>query len=262
MQLGLSVFCNLIDILGKAFERNGFCVVQAGDIRTGQDIRKQHFPRGKFDFVIGGSPCQDFSKARRTPPTGYGLEMIKEFDRVVYETGCKWFLFENVPTVPDLQIEGYHIQRFDLSPLQCGGIQSRPRHFQFGSLDGLILDIPRDKFKGRAEPCVMATEGGKTDRRAFEKLCALQDLPEDFKIWGFTQKESYNSVGEAVNYKVGCRIAISIRDATEGGKGRHFTDTNLCACGCGRILRGREKSSTPACRKRLQKKRERALASE
>ena len=104
MELILSIFSG-IDLLGKGFEQNGFCVVSAMDIIFGHDIREKRFPTGRFDGVIGGSPCQDFSKARRTPPTGNGLEMLGEFVRVVNETQPKWFLLENVPQVPNIAIE-------------------------------------------------------------------------------------------------------------------------------------------------------------
>ncbi len=106
MQLVLSVFSG-IDILGKGFLEKGFCVVSAGDIITGQDIRNFHTVQNKFDGVIGGSPCQDFSKARRTPPTGEGLKLLAEFCRVVSEAKPRWFLLENVPQVPNVQISGY-----------------------------------------------------------------------------------------------------------------------------------------------------------
>lgn len=54
--LVLSVFSG-IDILGKGFAVNGFTVVSAGDIMFGQDIREFRSIKGRFDGVIGGSPC-------------------------------------------------------------------------------------------------------------------------------------------------------------------------------------------------------------
>jgi site-specific DNA-cytosine methylase len=65
MQLVLSLFSG-IDLFGRAFQLESFCVVSAGDLITGQDIRNFHAPKDKFDGIIGGSPCQDFSMARRS----------------------------------------------------------------------------------------------------------------------------------------------------------------------------------------------------
>jgi hypothetical protein len=90
-QLVLSVFSG-IDLLGKGFTKNGFCVVGGIDIIFDNDIRDFHPVINKFDGVIGGSPCQDFSKARRSKPTNYGFEMMDEFKRVVLESNCKWCL--------------------------------------------------------------------------------------------------------------------------------------------------------------------------
>lgn len=257
MQVVLSVFSG-IDILGKGFEKEGFCVVSAMDIIFGHDIRDKHFPSGVFKGLIGGSPCQDFSRARRTPPTGYGLEMLQEFERVVQEVKPDWFLLENVPSVPNLNTEGYYIQRFDLNARECGSEQNRLRHFQFGSKQGFILDIKRDDFKGRSVPCVVATEGNKQDRRTWSDFCQLQGLPADFDLKCFTQIEKYKAVGNAVNFNVAGRVAKAIREITEGNNTRKFTDTKICMCGCGRVLRGKQKTANDACRKRLQKKRERS----
>ncbi|MFC6570147.1 hypothetical protein [Actinoplanes utahensis] len=58
-QLVLSLFPG-IDLLGKAFEQQGFCVVQAQDSILSGDIRSFNPPAGRFDGMIAGSPCQDF----------------------------------------------------------------------------------------------------------------------------------------------------------------------------------------------------------
>jgi DNA (cytosine-5)-methyltransferase 1 len=256
MELVLSVFSG-IDLLGKGFEQNGFCVVSSGDILYGHDIRDKRFPSGRFDGVIGGSPCQDFSKARRTPPTGYGLEMLGEFKRVVIETLPKWFLLENVPTVPNIEIEGYHIQRFDLNARECGSVQNRLRHFQFGSIEGLVLNVKRDSALSRGVPCVTASEGKRQDRRSWGEFCELQGLPKTFDLPSFTQSAKYQAVGNGVNIEVAKRVASAIRELSSVNEGRHVTDVRLCGCGCGRILEGKQKTANDACRKRLQKKRER-----
>jgi DNA (cytosine-5)-methyltransferase 1 len=253
MQLVLSLFSG-IDLFGQGFEENGFCVVSAGDIILGQDIRRKKFVPNKFDGVIGGSPCQDFSKARRTPPTGYGLEMINQFRRVVEEAKPNWFCLENVPQVPNLIIDGYSVQRFNLNASECGSLQNRNRCFQFGSLNGLVLSVKRDVSSSIKLPCVTASEGGRAERRSFEDFCALQGLPRDFDLSEFHLAAKYRAVGNAVNLQVSRRIALTIKEATETMTPLTVENTKFCHCGCGRLLMGRshQQTATATCRKRFQ----------
>ena len=255
MELILSTFCNGIDVLGRGFAETGFCVVQAGDIKFGQDIRDFHVPSGKFTGVIGGTCCQNFSGLNRNPNREAGMELLNEFCRVVREAAPVWFLMENVVRVPDIAIEGYTVQRFNLSPLECGGVQSRNRAFQFGFTEGAYLSISRDKALNVRQSCVTATEGRRTDRRTFADVCELQGFPRNFTLPSFTQTASYQAIGNAVNINVARRIANAIRERATRTDAMEET---LCACQCGRIIHNQRADAvvaTPSCRKRLQKTR-------
>lgn len=254
-QLVLSVFSG-IDILGKGFSSQGFTVVSAGDIMWGHDIREFSSIAGKFDGIIGGSPCQDFSKARRSKPTGYGIKMIKEFERIVNESQPEWFLLENVPQVPDILIDGYLVQRFSMSPTDLGFEQNRPRHFQFGSKEGFALDVRKYEFQGVKERCVVASEGRQVNRRTFHDFLRLQGLPTDFKLEGFTKAHKYKLVGNGVHFEVAKEIARLIRESAASDNPIKLTDTKICICGCGRIVSGKAKHFNATCRKRMQKKRD------
>src|ERR1041384_3867095 len=94
-------------LLDRGFEQAGFCVVRGPDTVFGQRIEGFSAARGHFEGIIGGPPCQDFSRARRRPPTGHGERMLRHYARVVPEADPAWWLLENVPGVPDLQIPGY-----------------------------------------------------------------------------------------------------------------------------------------------------------
>lgn len=250
MQLVLSLFPG-IDLLGRGFELEGFCVVRGPDTLWGGDIRSFHAPANRFNGIIAGSPCQEFSTKRRKPATGYGVEMLEHFAHVVTESACDWFLLENVPTVPDICIEGYTIQRFDLNARECGSQQSRLRHFQFGSKHGLVI-VPRrlKPTSAESQPICLASEGERADRRAWADFCELQGLPRDFNLPGMSIAAKYRAVGNGVHVDVARTIARAIKEARV-----RAVDVRLCICQCGRIVEGKQKAALPACRKRMQRRR-------
>lgn len=253
--LVLSLFPG-IDLLGRGFEAEGFCIVRGPDRLWGADVRGFHAPPGRFDGVIGGSPCQDFSAARRSAPSGEGVELLGEFCRIVTEAQPDWFLLENVPRVPDILIGGYHVQRFDLDARECGLRQRRRRHFQFGSRDGLKIVIRR-RFTSVApsQPTCLATEGHRRERRTWADFCELQGLPRDFDLPGWSRQFKYAAVGNGVPIPMASAIAAAIRDASTAHEAGRITDIRLCVCGCTRILKGKQRAATDACRKRLERAR-------
>lgn len=251
----LSIFPD-IDLFGRAFETLGFCVLRGPDPIYGGDIREFTPPRGVFSGIIGGTPCQDFSKARRSAPSGYGLEMIAEFKRVVETAAPAWYILENVPAAPDVRVPGYSFQRIDLNARDCGSIQRRLRHFQFGSRDDYALIIERTAPPDDPPaPACLASEGTQQERRSWNEFIQLMDLPPDYDLPGWSLAAKYRAVGNGVPLKMGMVIAKGVRDLKYKNG-----DVRLCACGCGRVLTGRQKCASPACRKRLQRQRERAQA--
>lgn len=259
----LSIFTGA-GLLDLGFEQNGFCVVSAGDIVLGQhhDIRRKHFPAGIFSGVIGGPPCVEFSLANRNRDPKKGMEMINEFLRVVKETNCDWFLMENVAQVPDVTAQGYHVQRIRLNALECGSLQNRNRHFQFGSKKGLLLNVERDPSPISKSRCITASEGKQADRRTFADVCELQGLSRDTKFKYLTQTGSYYVVGNGVNVRVASRIAAAIHDALTNPHAKTVHDSRVCLCGCGDIIEGSKDKfySKTTCRKVAERKRKRDVS--
>jgi DNA (cytosine-5)-methyltransferase 1 len=234
-------------LLDRGFEQAGFIVVRGPDTLLGQRIEDFHFLPRTVTGIIGGPPCQDFSRARRHPPTGHGLKMLREYARVVTEAQPLWWLMENVPQVPDVHIPGYVTQRFNLFAFEFGCAQKRNRSFQFGSRDGVPLVIERgiqSHFGRKLAPAVLA----KDHRKNFADVCELQGLPRNFDLPGLSRSAKYRAVGNGVPVPMARAVAVAIRDR------RPITE-RLCICGCGRILRGvrRQRSATPACRKRIER---------
>lgn len=133
--LVLSLFPG-IGLLDMAFEEAGFCVVHGPDVLWGGDIRKFHPPAGRFDGVIGGPPCQAFSRlSHMVRHNGFEPKfgnLIPEFERCVFEGQPAWFLMEEVPDAPVPVVKGFGVHSFLLNNRQLGEAQNRVRRISFG----------------------------------------------------------------------------------------------------------------------------------
>lgn len=264
-QVVLSLFPG-IGLLDRAFEECGFCVVRGPDILWGGDIRQFHPPAGLFWGIIGGPPCQDFSGLRRTAPTGYGLEMLEQYVRVVIEAKPEWWLLENVARVPDvIGLPGhifselghnYTVQRIDVNQAwECD--VTRLRHIQFGSQSGRLINVTRRPVTPGLPGAALAN-----DDRSFAELCQLQGLPDDFDLSPFLASEKKKAVGNGVPLPMGRALAKAVIEAYQkpvvlqcdfAGK---VTPAKICACGCGRQVTGKARYFDYSCRKRAQRKRD------
>jgi DNA (cytosine-5)-methyltransferase 1 len=142
--LVLSIFPG-IDLLGRAFEEAGYCVVRGPDVLWGGDIRTFHPPAGVFEGIVGGPPCQCFSRlVHLVRANGYEPRhgnLIPEFERVVSEAQPSWFLMENVPAAPMPVAPGYIVRDLVLDNRWVGGDQDRRRRFSFGTQNGRTLHL-------------------------------------------------------------------------------------------------------------------------
>ena len=256
MQLVLSLFTG-VGLLDQAFKEKSFCVVSAGDLIYGHDIRDFAAVKNKFDGVIGGSPCQDFSTLKRERGT-YSLEMVQEFIRVVKEAQPTWWLLENVKGVPDIEIDGYSHQRIDINQGWYSDT-SRLRHIQFGHKDSLYLDIPRGDMSGVNNTCALAT-----DDRSFKELCYLQGLDKDYDLPDFNMMGKKKAVGNGVPLVIGRVLADAVKSVTDPlsktvsdreVKAVTQQDVKRCECGCKRALTGRKTYYDSSCRQRAKRKR-------
>jgi len=268
-QLILSLFTG-VGLLDRAFREAGFIVVSAGDLIYGQDIRHFKGIKGRFDGIIGGSPCQTFSDANRDRPVGenhYGFQMIDEYKRIVLECNPSWYLFENVRNAPNVLIDCYDHQRIDINQGWYSDVH-RLRHIQFGHKEGKKIFWDRGSVTDRSlKNCALAS-----DDRSFRELCRLQGLEDDFDLPDFTVKGKKKLVGNGVPLVMGRVIANAVRDCTGLNNcdlaAEQICDSSrlficdspviqkYCECGCGRTVTGRSKTYDSTCRKRLQRKRQ------
>jgi len=254
-KLILSIFPG-IDLLGRGFEDQGFCVVRGPDLMTGGDIRSFHPPKACFVGVIGGPPCQDFSLLNRQPGSG-SKDMLDEYVRVVSEALPEWFLFENVAAAPDFEIEGYMQQRFELD-LGWFSEFSRLRHFVFGSRSGVLLN-PVKGIKSN----VRGTAVTGSDPRSFRACCDIQGLPSDFDLPFFSLEGKKQAVANGVPLMLSRYLAeLIIRDVYDAKPLHQQTaEVRRCACSCGRVVVGKAIYASAACRKRAQRARDTKKAS-
>lgn len=234
----LSIFPG-VDLLGRGFEAAGFCVVRGPDPLWGGRIESFHPPPATFQGVIGGPPCTEFSLLKRQRNRPEGVRLLREFLRVVKEADPVWFLLENVAAVPDVALDGYEVDRFDLRAADVGLGQRRLRHFQFGRRDGskLHLERPRADPAAALNPAVTAHDG-----RDFAELLRLTGLPADYDLPAFKSGAKKRAVGNGVPPPMAEMIALAIKTRSP-----HFV---VCVCGCGRPVARPGLNATVACRKR------------
>lgn len=254
-ELVLSLFPG-VGLLDRAFAAAGFCVVQAQDKITGGDIRDFAGVRGRLDGIVAGPPCQGFSvllNKKRLDPNHPSVinsrQMLQHTCRVITVCRPKWFLIENVPCVPDVRIDGYSIQRIPITDLECGGVQLRSRHIQFGSLNGDIIrpirvnDCTRTRRKGRKPKSVTTKTDKSTD---YPDICRRQGLDEPIELEGWYRTAKFKAVGNGVPLRMGKILAEAVVCRAQRDP---IAD---CQCDCGRNVSARALTATASCRKRKQ----------
>ena len=123
------------------------------DVRR-RDVRSLSGVRGDFDGitgVIGGPPCQAWSRRNiRQTPDDPRARLLDEYMRVVEEVRPRWFVVENVVTVPKAAKQsvtqraealGYRVRSACLNAADYGAAQTRPRWIAIGCREGTIRDF-------------------------------------------------------------------------------------------------------------------------
>jgi DNA (cytosine-5)-methyltransferase 1 len=240
LNLVLSLFPG-IGLLDRAFEEEGFCVVRGPDLLWGGNIKKFHPPAGRFDGIIGGSPCQCFSRlVHIVRHNGYevGENLVPEFERVIREARPDWWVMENVVEAPIPVIDGYLVDPSVLDNRWLGEVQSRKHRFSFGTHDGRRLHYETAALESadwdyrvcasdfRRTPPIKKLAGGVDKRtrkgslasrgraRKLNESLALQGLPDDFfEHSPFTMKGKGEMLGNGVPMFMGRALAQAVKRA-------------------------------------------------
>ena len=225
-----------IGMLDAAFEAEGFCVVRGPDLLWGGDVSKFHPPMGRFNGVIGGPPCQSFSKIGNVNRARWGNDcimpdQIPEFIRCIKEAQPDWFLMENVPEAPVPTVDGYVVKTEVIRDVWVGGETNRLRRFTFGVAARIVgclaqvngwrpetlalhtVDAERTvSWKGAVDwKGSRAREG----YRSLADMLELQGFPRDFlDHCPFTVDAAKKAVGNGVPLAMGRAVAAAVRRAT------------------------------------------------
>ena len=239
--LVLSLFPG-IGLLDMAFEEEGFCVVRGPDLLWGGDVRKFHPPAGRFDGVIGGPPCQAFSRLRFiVEHNGYQVapNLIPEFERCVIDAQPRWFVMENVEAAPSPVVPGYEVRSEMVRDVWVGGETHRLRRFSFGTREGIALRVETLALHktdpehaalascgGRPVPVAVGGSGkvkrsaksalknyGNATAGAFANHKRLQGLPAEFDLPPFTVGAKVKAIGNGVPLPMGRAIARAVKAA-------------------------------------------------
>lgn len=245
-ELVLSLFPG-IGLFDLAFEEAGFCLVRGPDTLWGGDVKRFHPPAGRFDGVIGGPPCQAFSRLRHlVEANGYKTaeNLISEFERVVAEAAPGWFVMENVLDAPPPVVAGYSVASVVLNNRWVGGVQQRERRFSFGARGAEPLEPWRHLEIAALEtaewaPAVCASGGyrhtpvaiggsgrlkptaaknlGYVNARSIADALRLQGLPADFLDHApLTAAGKQKTIGNGVPLPLGRAVARVIRRGIYG----------------------------------------------
>lgn len=250
MELVLSLFPG-IDLLGRAFSAAGYSVVLGPDLLWDSRVEDFHVPSHRFDGVIGGPPCTEYSDANRRRNTAEGDRLVRHFLRIVDQARPTWWLLENVRNVPDVELSHYKVQRLDVLDTDFGGRQSRLRHIQFGHRDGWIIRpqrAPSRTCDGRpvtAVPTLTTAPAGPGDRHG--RRCAKQGFPT-LPLRSLTPTARRRVIGNGVPLAIGASLAAAVSRAGP-------VTNEDCVCGCGRPVSAAARHATAACRKRMERRR-------
>jgi len=238
--LVLSLFPG-IGMLDRAFEEEGFCIVRGPDLIWGGDVRRFHPPAGRFDGVIGGPPCQAFSRATKMAK---GLEtenLIPEFERVVREAAPVWFLMENVRDAPIPYVDDFAVSSHLVdNRADAGGAQRRVRRWSFGrwlkfpwvrplELEWWAPPVPAEclpTVTANATKWIGKPYTGKDGyvrrgrcradrtRATLAESVRAQGLPADFELAALTVEAAIRAVGNGVPLPMGRALARAVIRAT------------------------------------------------
>jgi DNA-cytosine methyltransferase len=186
----------------------------------------------EFDLLIGGSPCQDLSiaKKNREGLSGKRSGLFWEYVRILNEVKPKYFVLENVNSMPKEAKQTITEALFGIEPVMINAslvsAQNRKRLFWVGKRDGSTykqVEIPQPEDRGILLKDIL--ENGDSDR--LKSYCIDANYFKGGKIGGTHQSSTRNYTirigqfnsggqGDRIYSPAGKSVALS---ANGGGRG-------------------------------------------
>jgi DNA (cytosine-5)-methyltransferase 3A len=216
-------------------QKNHPDTIQLGDVKgigTIEALKQRFYEKKNIDLLIGGSPCQDLSIAKkgREGLSGSRSSLFYEYVRILKEVKPKYFILENVNSMPKEAKETISKELFGIEPIMINAAlvsaQNRKRLFWVGKLVGdtyeqVKIELPEDKnifLKDILEEGVIERE---------KSYCIDANYFKGGKIGGTHQSSTRNytirigqlnkgSQGERVYSPEGKSVTLS---ANGGGRG-------------------------------------------
>jgi len=166
----------------------------------------------KCDIVIGGPPCQQFSKANRKPVHSEGMGLVNQFIYLANLSIAKWWIMEEVPIVADY-IHDFReiIERADI--IDCsslGALNLRPRLFAGRFPDPVNVNYVFDN----PASTVMASD----TETPIHYMRYLQGAPSWMVFCG-SEMEQRRQIGNGVPVQVGEALGLGIEYFRQGRNG-------------------------------------------
>lgn len=161
------------------FTRKGDTVVRGPDKLWGQDIKDFKGMEGKFDLIIGGPPCQLFSRGNIS---GKGVNLIPEFMRVFEECKPRYAVMENVILAQKASPDWPYV---DIIDSDIGGLTKRKRRFWFYGLPPAPKPVhDKEKYKAAAYSVLASSRSNRGKSWAIKYFSHYQP-DEAAKLQGF-----------------------------------------------------------------------------
>lgn len=202
----------------KVTQHNFPNTIQLGDVRNVSPLTME-----KIDIVIGGSPCQDFSRGNlnRTGLEGFKSSLFYEYVRILNEAKLKnpdvKFLLENV--VMPINDESVINDVFDMVPLRINSslvsAQLRDRLY-WTNIGENYSDLFGRKYSSIPQPndkkilLKDILESGYTDREKSRALLESDSRPlkSQKKMWHRYKNTGFTTIvfeDESLNWEKGIR---------------------------------------------------------
>ena len=170
-------------------------IIQIGDVKQVENIWKEFGLRPDIDLLIGGSPCQDLSiaKKNRKGLKGEKSSLFYEYVRILNEIKPKYFVLENVASMPKADKEIITQELYGIEPLMINAAlvsaQNRKRLFWIGALqyDGTYKQVDISQPEDRGILLKDILENGDSDR--------LKSYCIDANYWKGTNFQHYLKKG-------------------------------------------------------------------